>query len=94
MAALAPMPRASETIATTVTNGVRNSVRNASRMLRMTEFDEIPGAKVGPCVFAAHHPGRATYFAAHNPSRATYGTARGSQPEPRYVWTRQKQSAA
>ena len=33
MAALAPMPRASDTIATPVTSGVLSSVRNPSRML-------------------------------------------------------------
>src|SRR5512143_2321956 len=35
MAALAPIPSASERIATTVTNGVLNSIRKASLRLRM-----------------------------------------------------------
>ena len=43
IAALAPMPSASETIATTLTKGVRNRARKASRRLVMSGFDEISG---------------------------------------------------
>src|SRR5688572_23533918 len=40
MAAFAPMPRASEMIATAVTNGVLNSVRKASLRLAMVSWSE------------------------------------------------------
>src|SRR5262245_4708733 len=52
MPAVAPMPRASETIATVVTNGVLKSVRKANLRLRIRALDEPRGC--GVCRLERH----------------------------------------